>query len=257
MSRRKAIQDMIKSLSFVGLGGIVWGTYSKKVQSADFVLRPPGAKEEKIFGKTCIKCGECVNVCPPEALKLSTLIDEGPVGNPYFTPRQQPCIMCEDIPCVEICPTDALDENILKTENKLDINKAQMGIAIVDKNACVAFWGIQCDACYRVCPLIDKAITIESDKSKFTEKHSRMLPVINPDYCTGCGMCEHACITEKASIIILPKEVALGKVGDHYIKAYENNKKAIEFDTQKDLNKDEKKALDYLNSDDLLDESDE
>ena len=35
------------------------------------------------------------------------------------------------------------------------------------------FWGIQCDACYRACPLLGKkAITVEYTKMKEQEKHA-------------------------------------------------------------------------------------
>lgn len=256
MSRRKALQNIARSVSYAGLGGLFWHAYSEKVKASELVLRPPGALEEENFIKTCIKCGECVNACPPKALILKTTTDEGTIGTPYFIPRKNPCVMCTHIPCVEVCPTGALEKLKLKSDKKaLDIDKAEMGVAIIDQKSCVAFWGVQCDACYRACPLIDKAIVIESDKS-VTGKHSRMLPVVKADNCTGCGVCEHACITEKASIFILPRKIGLGEVSEHYIKSWEKNNKKVEFDTQKSLEKDEKEALDYLNSDDLLDDED-
>ena len=40
--------------------------------------------------------------------------------------------MCEHIPCVPACPTGALDANLVSTAGKLDINKAKMGVAVVD-----------------------------------------------------------------------------------------------------------------------------
>ena len=50
-----------------------------------------------------------------------------------------------------------------------------------------------------------------------------MKPVIDTDYCTGCGLCEHACVTKKASITIVTSELVLGKVGSHYIKGWDKN----------------------------------
>ncbi len=36
--------------------------------------------------------------------------------------------------------------------------------------------------------------------------------------CIGCGLCEKACVTQKAAIFVLPRNIALGKVGDHYVQ---------------------------------------
>ena len=65
-------------------------------------------------------------------------------------------------------------------------------------------------------------------------------------------MCEHACITEKASIIVLPREVAMGRAGDHYVKGCDKQyqqrvKDANGGTTQTELSK--KSALDSLNDD--------
>ena len=47
---------------------------------------------------------------PFDTLKLAKPGDNLPLGTPYFVPRDIPCYMCVDIPCVPICPTKALDE---------------------------------------------------------------------------------------------------------------------------------------------------
>jgi ferredoxin-type protein NapG len=135
--------------------------------------------------------------------------------------------MCVDVPCVPVCPSGALDiKTIAKdsaefTSSTPDINKAQMGVAVIDEESCLAFWGIQCDACYRACPLLDEAISLEYKRNERTGKHAFLEPVIHRDICTGCGKCEHACVTEKAAIFILPRELATGKVGQHYIKGWD------------------------------------
>ncbi|MGC4032478.1 MAG: 4Fe-4S binding protein [Tepidisphaeraceae bacterium] len=36
----------------------------------ELCLRPPGALPEKQFLDTCSRCGECVKVCPAEAIRL-------------------------------------------------------------------------------------------------------------------------------------------------------------------------------------------
>jgi ferredoxin-type protein NapG len=185
------------------------------------------------------------------------------IGTPYFDARTIPCYMCVDIPCVPVCPTGALDVTTLTTkdeetqEDKLDINKAKMGVAVVDPDNCVAFWGIQCDACYRACPLMDEAISLVYEKNERTGKHAFLKPEVHREVCTGCGLCEHACITEEPSIIVLPHEIVTGKVGDHYIKGWDKNDEARLKNEEKLKNKEDemKSTLDYLNStDDLFDE---
>ncbi len=102
-------------------------------------------------------------------------------GTPFFEPSDVPCFMCDDIPCVPVCPSGALDiKSVLNEKDELDITKARMGLAVVHKESCVAFWGIQCDACYRACPLLDEAITLEYQKNDRTGKHGFLIPWFVP-----------------------------------------------------------------------------
>ena len=248
--RRKFILNMARGVGLATLGGFIWSAYVDEVTASTLLLRPPGALDEADFLSTCIKCGLCVEACPFDTLFLAKPGDNKPVGTPYFTPREVPCYMCTDIPCVPVCPTGALDEQSVTTDGKLDINSAEMGVAVIDAHSCIAFWGIQCDACYRACPILGTAITIEYAKNERTGKHAFMKPVVHADACTGCGMCELACVTEKASIFVLPKEVAMGRAGDHYIKGWdkEDDKRVRDAEaktTKTELSK--KPAVDSLN----------
>lgn len=250
--RRKFILTMARSVGLAGIGALVWSSVLEESIHASLLLRPPGALSEEEFLKTCIKCGLCVSACPYDTLKLAAPGDKKPMGTPFFVAREIPCYMCEDIPCVPVCPSGALSEESLSHEGELDINLAQMGVAVVDSYACIAFWGIQCDACYRACPLLDQAIVLEYGRNERTGKHAFLKPVVVPDTCTGCGMCEHACITEKASITILPREVVMGRAGDHYVKAWDKQdqkrvKNARATITKTEISK--KSALDSLNDD--------
>ena len=219
--RRRFFLTIARATGLAALSGLVWSAYVDEVTASQLTLRPPGALEEDDFLATCIKCGMCVEACPFDTLKLAKPGDNKPLGTPYFEPRDIPCYMCTDIPCVPVCPTEALDIKKVSTNNQLDINKADMGVAVVDTKNCIAYWGIQCDACYRACPLLDKAIYLEYEKNERTGKHAFLKPIVDSDHCTGCGLCEHACVTQKAAIFVLPREVALGKVGDHYIKGWD------------------------------------
>jgi polyferredoxin len=107
------------------------------------------------------------------------------IGTPYFVARSKPCEMCEDIPCVKACPTGALDHALT------DITQAKMGLAVlVDQENCLNFLGLRCDVCYRVCPVIDKAITLRVQQPAQRTAHAMFLPTVHSEHCTGCGKCE-------------------------------------------------------------------
>ncbi|WP_300668435.1 ferredoxin-type protein NapG [Helicobacter sp. UBA3407] len=252
-NRRKFLLSGAQAVALIGLGGLVWGAFLQESRANPLILRPPGALNEKEFLKTCIKCGLCVKACPFDTLKLADAGSGKPIGTPYFEPRKIPCEMCEDIPCVPTCPTDALDSKLVSNEKGLAINLAKMGVAIVDKEHCVAYWGIQCDACYRACPLLGEAIKLELKRNERTGKHSYLLPVVESEVCTGCGKCEKACITEKAAIIVLPREIALGKVGTNYIKGWEAEDEMRLQEAKERIPKRDSssKVQDYLNNGDL------
>ena len=76
------------------------------------------------------------------------------MGTPMIDARAQACRLCEDFPCVEACPTNALRD----IETRSDV---KMGVAVIDEDLCIAFQGMRCEVCYRTCPLIDEAIVID------------------------------------------------------------------------------------------------
>ncbi len=255
-SRRKAIEKIFKTGTMLGFGGLLWGTGAKQAAETELVLRPPGAfQEDKDFVQACIKCGKCVEVCPYDTLELATSDDGKTIGTPYYKPREIPCYMCPDIPCTNNCPSGALDlERLKKDNNPVSINNSQMGIAFIHKETCIAFWGIQCDVCYRACPLLDEALTIERKINERTQKHAYLLPLVNGDVCTGCGVCEHVCVVEEPAIIVFPRSVATGKVSNHYIKGWDkSDEKRMKLkETRQDDKKDIDSGLDYLNTDEEL-----
>lgn len=258
--RRKFISTMAQGVVLSALGGMIWTGYIEEAKSAPLILRPPGAKSEVDFLRMCIKCGQCALACPFDTLLMAKPGDNKPIGTPYFIPRDVPCYMCTDIPCVPVCPTGALDEEsvskIEEGQSVLDINMSRMGVAVVDEESCIAFWGIQCDACHRACPLLDEAIILEHRRNERTGKHAMLIPVVIGDVCTGCGLCEHACVTEKAAIFVLPREVAQGKVGDYYIKGWEEGDEErlrnITVDVTTRTKRSELAPQDYLNLDEEL-----
>ena len=268
-NRRKFFATTLQSVGLTALGGLLWSGYSDEVKASPLVLRPPGAIKEEDFLAACIKCGLCAEACQNRETNIDketgkarpgTLImakggDHKLIGTPYFIPTEVPCYMCEDIPCVPVCPSGALDmPSLLNEKEELDINKSRMGLAVVHKESCIAFWGIQCDACYRACPLLDEAITLEYQKNERTGKHAFLLPIVHDDVCTGCGLCEMACVTEKPAIFVLPNEVSKGKAGSHYVKGWdkEDEKRLIDAQAEETTTeRSEKSSEDYLNAEEL------
>ena len=180
-------------------------------------LRPPGALPEDDFLAACIRCGLCVRDCPYDTLSLAELgVDGAATGTPFFTAREVPCEMCDDVPCVAACPTGALDPALT------DIDDARMGTAVlVDQENCLNFLGLRCDVCYRVCPVIDEAITLELSHNNRSGHHAIFAPTVHADHCTGCGMCEKSCVLPEAAIKVLPMRLARGASAEHYLKGWE------------------------------------
>lgn len=188
-------------------------------------LRPPGALPEEAFLSACVRCGLCVRDCPPQNLKLAAWGDNlsrgVAIGSPYFEARSIPCEMCEHLPCVKACPTGALDPALR------DITKARMGVAVlIDHENCLNYLGLRCDVCYRVCPVIDKAITLEKVSNPRSDRHAMLLPTVHADACTGCGKCEKSCVLEEAAIKVVPAHIARGAPGAHYRMGWEQKNQA-------------------------------
>ena len=223
-SRRQFLLDMAKTACGVGMLGLGLGLYARQARALPpTAIRPPGALPEPDFQGACIRCGMCVRDCPYNILELARPEDDLATGTPYFVARKIPCEMCEDIPCVKACPTGALDHKLN------DINKAKMGLAaLVDQETCLNFLGLRCDVCYRVCPVIDKAITLERVHNFRTGKHTMFLPTVHSEHCTGCGKCEKSCVLEVAAIKVFPVQLAKGALGKHYQLGWEEKKKAGE-----------------------------
>jgi ferredoxin-type protein NapG len=198
------------------------GLYARQASALPAqALRPPGALAEEQFLSACLRCGLCVRDCPYHILKLAPVGDPVATGTPYFEARELPCEMCEDIPCVKVCPSGALDGALR------DINKAKMGLAVLaDHETCLNFLGLRCDVCYRVCPATNKAITLEIVHNPRSDRHAMLLPTVHSDYCTGCGKCEKSCVLPEAAIKVFPLHLAKGKLPDHYRKGWEEKEKS-------------------------------
>lgn len=221
-ARRQFLADTARMACGVGLLGLGVGLYARNATALPpAALRPPGALPEAEFSAACIRCGMCVRDCPFDMLHLAKPEDPMATGTPYFVARQAPCEMCEHIPCVKACPTSALDHSLT------DITKARMGLAVlVDQETCLNYLGLRCDICYRVCPLLDKAITLDPQSNTRTGTHTLFIPVVHSNACTGCGLCEKACPTEIAAIKVFPLYMAKGQLSAHYRLGWVEKEKA-------------------------------
>lgn len=193
MSRRKALSSAVALGAMAAL--LVTSVRSERVRPLPANrIRPPGALAEGAYLDACVRCGLCVQACPYDVLRLAGGGDAMAAGTPYFIARTDACRMCADIPCVPACPTGALDPLLV------DITRARMGTArLSEPERCMSYGGAGfCRACYQACPLADRAIRMQYGR---TGGGGLFRPVVDPDYCTGCGLCEQACIVEGTAAI--------------------------------------------------------
>lgn len=127
--RSAALLTGVVGISLLGFVPVVRGWNPR--------LRPPGALDEAEFLAACIKCGQCVQVCPVEAVKLADILDGFGVGVPYIAARDQACdFSCDGLQCVLACPTGALTHEINYP------HETRMGLArLARPDLCLAMLG--------------------------------------------------------------------------------------------------------------------
>lgn len=130
------------------------------------VIRPPGSVEEQEFLKRCIKCDQCIRVCPTNVLQPAAL-ESGLEGlwTPVMNFRMGFCqLNCTA--CGQVCPTGAIQR--LTIEEKFGLGgftgkgPVRLGTAHYDFGRCLP-WSknIPCVVCEEVCPTSPKAIHTE------------------------------------------------------------------------------------------------
>lgn len=185
-----ARREVIGALGLAALWAAVSGTEPIRKRQPAALIRPPGALMTD-FESLCIRCGECVRVCPTQGLQLSFF--EGGWQN-ALTPRLEPRLgycsyACTS--CGEVCPTGAIPRLALAEKQRIPI-----GLARVDRNRCLPWaYNIDCIVCEEACPIPNKAIRLEIAEITNARGESAMIqrPYVIKDLCIGCGMCEYQC----------------------------------------------------------------
>lgn len=149
----------------------------------NYPVSPPGSTGVERFKETCTACQLCVSVCPSNVLQPSFL-EYGFTG--MMLPRMDfHASFCnyDCVKCTEICPTGALIP--LTKEEK---HQVQVGEVRLELQSCVVVKDeTACGACAEHCPT--QAVKMVSYKKGLT------IPMIEPEYCVGCGGCEYICPT--------------------------------------------------------------
>jgi ferredoxin len=129
------------------------------------LIRPPGALDEERFLARCIRCGQCMRICPGNIIQPA-LLEAGVQG--LWTPAvnyrigrsgcQPNCIACG-----QVCPTAAIRPLSLDEKQGAgefaDQGPIRMGTAFVDRGRCLP-WAMDrpCLVCHELCPVSPKAI---------------------------------------------------------------------------------------------------
>jgi ferredoxin-type protein NapG len=146
-------------------------------------VRPPGALPEVAFLAACTRCGECVSACPAGVILQVSPRGGLAAGTPYLEPARMPCLACADMPCARACPTDALDFPATGWQ------EVRLGRIEFHPERCVTFEGKPCGVCATVCPVGERALSLDEDGR----------PVLKAEGCVGCGSCVRECITIPSS----------------------------------------------------------
>lgn len=180
-----------RQLFFIlGLGLGAGMGLSARASNRSGPLRPPGAIDEDEFPGACIRCGQCVQACPVDCLNLAPGSAGLLAGMPFLTPRDAPCELCpglDEPACIAACPADALGP----IDDWKDI---AMGTAVINPDQCLVWQGVICRSCWHACPFPDEAISLGAGGR----------PVVHPEACIGCGLCDRACLAEPSAIPIVP-----------------------------------------------------
>ena len=149
------------------------------------LVRPPGSSEESLYNQ-CIRCSECMRICPTGVIQPSHVGGQVKLWAPVLMTRLGYCdYSCNS--CGIICPTGAIHN--LPLEDK---RKTAIGVARIDQSRCITWVeGRDCIVCEEMCPIPEKAIRLGGGRGRGFDRgrHPRVLE----ELCIGCGICEYQC----------------------------------------------------------------
>ena len=167
-------------------------------KSSPLLIRPPGSSNEQLLSE-CIRCGECIKVCPTGGLQPS-FSASGWEG--LWTPALIHRLGCCDYSCNscgQVCPTGAIPSLSLAEKRQ-----KVLGVALIDRQRCIPWAeGRDCIVCEEMCPVPEKAIQLEEEIVADSRggMTTVLLPEVIPDLCIGCGICEYQCPLDGESAI--------------------------------------------------------
>jgi MauM/NapG family ferredoxin protein len=163
------------------------------------LIRPPGTLPEEEFLSKCVRCGECMKVCPTNAIQPASH-EAGLRGmwSPVLAMGSSYCeYRCNA--CTQVCPTGAIEKLTLGAKQQVRI-----GLAHIDTGRCLPYaYARPCFVCQEQCPLGEKAIWLEEAtvQNWRGDKVAVKVPRVNAEACIGCGTCQRKCpVTGDAAI---------------------------------------------------------
>jgi len=175
-----------------GVGGVVLlGAGAWNARRAAGLIRPPGVTDESVFLASCVRCSQCLKVCPTSGLQPA-LDEAGLVGlwTPVLKPRLGYCDYgCHA--CGQMCPSGAIPKLDLATKRE-----QVLGLAWIDRDRCLPWaYDTTCVVCWEMCPVADKAVKVTQVTVTAADGSELVLqrPHVVADLCIGCGICEYRC----------------------------------------------------------------
>ncbi len=192
-------RQILAALAAGAVGVAVLRTGVQAKQHSPLLLRPPGVTSEPDFVSRCVRCSQCIKVCPSTGLQPA-LLDVGLEGlwTPQLVPRLGYCDYgCNA--CGQVCPSGAIPLLDLAAKRQ-----AVIGVAVINRNRCLPWaQGVTCIVCEEMCPMPEKAIRLEEATMAGGRGQTVAVqrPYVLPDLCIGCGICEHQCPLEGEAAI--------------------------------------------------------